>query len=338
VLIKSSEIPQADLLNDVIEVIKAVSKGARTFQDIAEAIGKVERQGRYYRLAAEILGFLKNEQNHAELTPLGRKYLTAEERKQNQILFDAVLSARIFQRMIPFFEKHREGITREQLEHFLSEVTQAVGPSMMPRRVSTILNWLETVKAIKEERGVYRLRDITETTKVLKFADTEPVLPRRGDLREYQEVEKRTSSAGEVINVMRSQVAQERSNNAHRQLVNLVAERLSKKGILPRANQLIDLAAEVDSQPYIFEMKSTTAENARSQVRIGLSQLHEYRYLQDLPHARLILVIENRLPGTCAWMEKYMEEEQHTKLIWDGENQLFASVPTKESLAFLWSV
>jgi len=335
-LIKSSEIPQADLLGEVIETIKAVSRGARTFQDIAEAIGKVERQGRYYRLAAEILGFLKNEQNYAELTPLGRKYLTSEERKRNQILFDAVLSARIFQRMIPFLEMHKEGITREQLERFLSEVTQAVGPSMMPRRVSTILNWLETVGAIKEKRGIYMLRDITKTTPVLKFADTEPVLPRTGDLREYQEVEQRTSSAGETINVLRSQVAQERSNNAHRQLVNLVAERLAKRGVLPRANQLIDLAAEVDTQPYIFEMKSTTIENARSQVRLGLSQLHEYRYLQNLPSAKLVLVIENKLPRPYSWIEKYMEEEQNIKLIWDGENELYASTATKENLAFLW--
>ena len=56
--IPSSEIPQADLLQDVVRVVTAVHEGARTFQDIANYIGKVGRQGRYYRLAAEILGLI----------------------------------------------------------------------------------------------------------------------------------------------------------------------------------------------------------------------------------------------------------------------------------------
>ena len=58
--IPSSEIPQADKLEDIIKVAEAVKNGNKTYQDIAMYIGKVERQGRYYRLAAEILGIIEH--------------------------------------------------------------------------------------------------------------------------------------------------------------------------------------------------------------------------------------------------------------------------------------
>ena len=69
--IKSNNIPQADVLEDIIKTVIAVSKGAKTFQEIAKYIDKVERQGRYYRRAAEMLGFIKNTGNTSYLTELG---------------------------------------------------------------------------------------------------------------------------------------------------------------------------------------------------------------------------------------------------------------------------
>jgi len=84
--IPSSDIPQADILDDVVNVVKAVGEGRHTFQDIARYIGKVDRQGRYYRRAAEILGFIKNTDNTSVLTDSGEQLLKSSE--QEFLLFN----------------------------------------------------------------------------------------------------------------------------------------------------------------------------------------------------------------------------------------------------------
>ena len=88
--IPSEDIPQADVLNEVVRTVEAVAGGARSFDDIADAIGKVDRQGRYYRRAAEILGFIHNQHNHSALTARGRDFI-AHPAQRRELLADAVL-------------------------------------------------------------------------------------------------------------------------------------------------------------------------------------------------------------------------------------------------------
>jgi hypothetical protein len=37
-----------------------------------------------------------------------------------------------------------------------------------------------------------------------------------------------------------------------------------------------------------------------------------------------------------AWMQDYLEKDRAIKLIWDGNNELYASDETQSSLNFLW--
>jgi len=167
-------------------------------------------------------------------------------------------------------------------------------------------------------------------------AEAEPLLPAPDDLRAYEIVEGRTREAAQEVRYWRDQATMERANSAHRRLVNLVAKRLQQAGSLPRCNQLIDLAARVNDQTYIFEMKSTNDANVRSQLRSGVSQLYEYRYLQNSPEAMLILVIENPLPIELNWMHLYLEQDREISLLWDGNANLYASLETQNRLSFLW--
>ena len=335
--IPSSEVPQADILTDVVRTAEAVRGGARTFQAIARHIGKVGRQGRYYRLAAEILGLITNYHNYAELTSFGESFLNASSQERSPLLLRAVLNARLFQRMLPFLERHPEGVTKEQLQDFMSGVTESVGGTMMPRRANTVINWLETIEVLHHHGGRYSLADEMPTdVPLLEFADSEPLLPRSDDLREYVNVESRITMAETAVQFMRNQAAVERALQEHNNLVNLVATRLRAAGALPRCNQLIDLAALMINSPYIFEMKSITSDNARSQIRLGLSQLYEYRYLQDLPQAVLVLVVGTSLPEELLWIQDYLEIDRQIRLLWDGDDELYASPATREAMAFLW--
>jgi len=336
--IPSSDIPQADILEDVVAVVKAVGEGKQSFQDIAQYLGKVERQGRYYRKAAELLGFIRNTDNNSVLTPLGKQFLASSEQEKKNLLLNAVFNTRLFQRMIPFLEADSEGVTRQEIQNFMTEVTDQVGKSMMPRRVSTFIGWLEYLSVLtKGSHNRYKLSaTLSQHISLLEFNDGEPLLPKIKSLKEYEIVEERTSKAIAQTPILRNQIASERSAKAHIRLVNMVAKRLRDIGMLPRCNHLVDLAAQFREHSYIFEMKSITQDNARSQIRSGLSQLYEYRYLQNIPDAILVLVVEIPLPNDIQWMSEYLEKDRRVRLLWDGNNELFASQETIREMQFLW--
>lgn len=177
---------------------------------------------------------------------------------------------------------------------------------------------------------------INQAVPILEFTDVgEPILPRSTDLNEYTTVAARAQKARKTIVTYRDLVASERADNAHRHLVNLVARRIKQQGSIPRYNYLIDLATRFDNTDYIFEMKSLTTSNARSQLRSGLSQLYEYRYFQNLPDAKLVLVVESRLPEQLRWMLDYFESDRDVLAIWDGNDRLCGNQKSRTDLAFL---
>lgn len=335
--IPSSKIPQADILDDVLRVADAVNQGAKTFQDIARHIQKVERQGRYYRLAAELLGLIQNNNNNSKLTPLGKKFVSSNPSTKKEMAKTAVLNAHVFQRMIPFFELHSDGISRDHIEDFIVEVTQPTTQSMIHRRASTLLSWLEKIGVLESSNDIYKLHSSqVSSSPILQFPDDEPLAPKSSDLTEYKTVQERTERAGETIQVFIDQAVRDRANAIHRGLINIVADQLRASGSLPRFNRFVDLASTAENQAYLFEMKSVNNTNYRSQIRSGLSQLYEYRYLQNLPDAKLILVISDPLSKKDSWMLEYLEVDRQIHLVWDGNNQLYASKKTKQELSFLW--
>ncbi len=338
--VPTDEIPQADNLIDVVRTIIAVSQGARTHQQIAQSIGKVERQGRYYRKAAEIIGMIVTPgTNHSILTPLGQIFVQNDPILTNPALLQGVLNSRIFQRIIPFLEsKGISGASRIEFGAFLTATANLGAITMAPRRISTLISWLEDLEIIYVNNSRYILSNqtINERLENIEFDNSdEPLLPNPNDLNEYNTVQQRTASAREAIISYRATAALERADNAHRRLVNITSERIRNAGALPKYNQLIDLATHIDGNDYIFEMKSTTNNNEKSQLRAGLSQLYEYRFLQNKPAAKLILVIENPLSIREQWRQNYLEQDRDVYLVWDGNDELYGNIRTRNELNFL---
>lgn len=336
----SSDLPQADRLESVLLTVIEVGNGARTDIEIANRIPGIEsddRQGRYYRNAAEMLGFIVNERNNATLTPKGKELLN-NPTLTNPLFVASVLNLEVYQKLLPYMELHPEGRTRQEIQDYLQSIADPeIGPSMIPRRISTILAWPRTLGFINEEEDgrLQILNNLSGELPVFEIRDDiQPLLPVTGDLSEYQEIEQRTSRARQEVTFLKDQTKLERAANAHISLVNLVAQRILECGGIPKSNQLIDLAVKLD-QDYIFEMKSTNDENMRSQIRKGMSQLYEYRYLQNKPNAKLILVVENPLGASHSWMLDYMESDREIKLVWDGNNELYGSEKTRDELGFL---
>jgi len=104
-------------------------------------------------------------------------------------------------------------------------------------------------------------------------------------------------------------VAHERANRAHLELEQIAAAGLRANGMRPMCNPLIDMYVKSVNGAALFEMKSCHVGNIRSQVRRGLSQLLEYRYLHrtlltDLPI--LVLVLETEPIGSAAWLSQFL--------------------------------
>lgn len=338
--IPSTEIPQADKLEDVVKTVIAVANGAHSYQEIAKYIDKVERQGRYYRKAAEIIGLIQTpRQNHSTLTSLGNDFIQNTPTIASPELLKGVMSSRIFQRLIPFLEnKSSQGASKDQIETFLKDTAELGAASMAPRRVSSFIAWLKALNLITVQGDQHILTTSTIHTNlpIVEFNNTdEPLLPTINELKEYQIVKERVLSAQQTVTVFKDQAKTDRANDAHRVLVNLVSERIRDAGSIPKYNQFIDLATRYNEQEYIFEMKSVTPNNESSQIRSGLSQLYEYRYLQNLPNAKLVLVIEKFLSAKEHWRLDYLENDRDIFLIWDGNNELYGSSKTQGEFDFL---
>ncbi len=110
---------------------------------------------------------------------------------------------------------------------------------------------------------------------------------------------------------------------------------MKQANAIPRNNQLIDIATRYDDKDFIFEVKSITSTNAKSQIRRGISQLYEYRYLQNLADAHLVLVIETLPPPDYEWMIEYLESDRNINVVWDGDDKLYGRKKTIQSLEFL---
>ena len=152
--IKSEDIPQADVLDDVIRTVEIVKSGGSSYQQIASVLGKVDRQGRYYRKAAEILGFIETpNRNKSVVTDLGNQLLI--KGIGSKILFNAVIDAPIFQRLIPFMELNNEnGVSGEQIIEFLISIADLNTGTMGGRRFYSVVAWAEKIGLISKVEGL----------------------------------------------------------------------------------------------------------------------------------------------------------------------------------------
>ncbi|MEK0336540.1 MAG: hypothetical protein QQN41_03795 [Nitrosopumilus sp.] len=284
-----------------------------------------------------MLGFIINIRNNATLTTKGQELLI-DPVLTNPFFIVSILNLEVYQKLLPYLELHPEGLTKQEIESYLQSIANPqIGPSMIPRRISTILAWPRTLGfLVQNDSGRYQIRNnLSGELPLFEIQDIDqPLLPVTGDLSEYQEISNRTEIAKDEIVYFKDQVKLERSINAHIILVNLVAQKIREMGSIPKSNQLIDLAVRLD-RDYIFEMKSTNDDNVRSQVRKGMSQLYEYRYLQNKPDAKLILVIEKPLGKSHSWMLDYMESDREIHLVWDGNEKLYGREGTRNELGFL---
>lgn len=336
--ISTRDIPQADTLSYVVDVVDFVSQGHITYQAIAKRLGLTGRQGRYYRRAAEILGFIRNIPHHniSILTDLGKSFLSAKPSQQKEILLERALDVPVIETVMGMISASERPVTQRELEETLSKVVKGSTTKMVQRRLQTILSWLETLDVIRKSGNKIRFRKLPESIEKIEIDDPAvPVFPRVDDLKLFEDVAIRTGLLKEKIRFEVDAVKRERASVMHEKLRSILARKIRGYGFVPTFNHFIDLAVCIENTHFIFEVKTSDA-NAHRQVRKAISQLYEYRYIQSLPKARLVLLIENPLTGKNRWLLDYLEQDRGIFVIWDGTNEdLFTTENGLRALPFM---
>ena len=105
-------------------------------------------------------------------------------------------------------------------------------------------------------------------------------------------------------------VARERANSSHYMLEEIIADVAKALGFSPKRNQNIDMYFDTPNGPVLLEIKSCTDTNFHAQLRKGISQLFEYRFLyQNLlgSEAAMVLLMESAPPADKGWLVKYVQ-------------------------------
>ncbi len=336
--ISSKDVIQANTPERVMLAIQAIARGQKSDHAIASAIGGlVSRQGRYYRLATEVLGFTKREgKNDSVLTELGRQFINANDAEKRTLFIQAFLGYPLVARLLQFLESHSTGATQPQLESFLRDVAALGTPGLAHRRVSSYISWLREFGLLNPDDDRLILKNLPDTVPMVTIpSDEEPIFPKRYELKTYEDQARRVRGKREAITFMVDQAKHERAAMSHEGLVKMMAERIKRFGAVPKRNRYMDLSASMAGKDYIFEMKSTTEGNVQSQVRRGVSQLYEYRYLQNVRNAKLVLVMENKFPKTSHWLIDYLINDRNILPVWDGNGEFTCPEQVENQLPFL---
>ena len=335
--IPTKEIPQADSLEKVVKTVYAVSQGKQSHQEIARYLGVDDRQGRYYRKAAEILKLVTktSSKNVSALTQIGQALLTSNDAQKKQLLINQVLGATVFQSVIGMVAASNGVSDRSDLENSLSKLVSPTTAGMIGRRLTTILSWLDSLDLAEKENHQVKLKSIPSSINKLEISDVRvPILPKPNELRLFEEVHQRKRSASALIKFEIDRAKYDRANSVHERLRSLLADKIRSHGAIPTWNKYVDLAVRMNNQDFLIEVK--TSEHARGQVRRGLSQLYEYRYLQALPKAALVLLLEKPLSGPNQWLLEYLTVDRGISVIWDNSgDQLFTTDDGVKNLPFI---
>lgn len=111
----------------------------------------------------------------------------------------------------------------------------------------------------------------------------------------------------------------ERANAEHKAAQEILERILKTKGYVVEHSRYVDVYARLKSGPAIFEVKSITPNNERSQCRHALSQLYEYRYLHQVSEASLWLVLSQAPENE--WIVSYLSNDRGINVLWcEGES------------------
>lgn len=106
----------------------------------------------------------------------------------------------------------------------------------------------------------------------------------------------------------------DQANFSHHATQNILENFLDIFSVQHTETKHIDIYADINGIPHIFEIKSISLRNEVPQTREAVGQLNEYAYLYGISNPRLYLVFSSQ-PKT-KWLLDYLFKRMHINVIW----------------------
>jgi hypothetical protein len=164
--------------------------------------------------------------------------------------------------------------------------------------------------------GATQAQRIADLAQVEADEESAPEYPRPGGA--VWKVRERRPVVRQTITSIVDSVKLERANASHARLEEITASVLTRSRLVAHCSEAIDMYCVTAEGVVMFEMKSCHENNFHSQVRRGVSQLLEYRYLFERTLGNivaLVLLVEIAPPGPKDWLESYLRSVGIT-LVW----------------------
>jgi hypothetical protein len=139
--IETTDVPQANSLHRVCDLLALVDEGIEEKQALMRQLGLVERELDYYKHAARILGYALFDPPEFYLTENGKGYLKGLRSEEKRIMLaSAVREANIFKELLSQLQE--EELNKENVTAFLMEST-GLNRTTARRRADTMIAWLK---------------------------------------------------------------------------------------------------------------------------------------------------------------------------------------------------
>jgi len=142
----SQNVPQADDLNKVLELLTLINGGQNTVSDVADYFVFDARQSRYYGEAAEYLGLITRHRGIFEMTKRGSEFISVPPSEQQTFIARLVMNSWVFREVIK--RARRKGyFTITDIEEVIATAQtrgkqQRYTSTTIPRRRQTIVSWV----------------------------------------------------------------------------------------------------------------------------------------------------------------------------------------------------
>ena len=152
-MIPTRDIPQANRLDRVGDLIALVNAGIESDRALAQRLGIVPRQVKYYKEAARILDLAEPEDGRGfRLTDRGKAYLAATRPDQKfEFLVEAVRDSTVIRVLLS--QSTEAELNKHCITSFLKRVTTLSG-STPARRADTLVAWLKHITEFDPESFV----------------------------------------------------------------------------------------------------------------------------------------------------------------------------------------
>ncbi len=138
---RSLDVPQANDLDTVRAVVRAVAHGADDTDAVSDFTDFSRRHAQYRLQAARVLGFVRLEGDDATLTPLGERLVESRPHSdvERQVFYEALQGSPVLQVLAPDLLGREPPSAEELADRLFQEA--GLGRNTALRRAGGLLTW-----------------------------------------------------------------------------------------------------------------------------------------------------------------------------------------------------